>query len=466
MTELVSRLKRSALWRSWWPERLAALCSTVGVLASILINYHVRAWEVTGSDFKTLYAAAWCLARGLNGYTFDNLAKVFTWGGVAEPQTWFGHAPVYPPLTLALLAPLTLLPMWVAVYGWALLSGLAVAGAAVALARFAGETFGLGRWWRMALVVAVVAAPLVSFGLEMANVSVVVASLCILAVATPDRTRLWPRALGLGVALILKPHMAIWVLIALLLVRSGRSLGRLALAFGVSLAALLYLFAAARVGWGAEFAQYLAMLHGETGAGSMRAGNHELMEAAAQIVSLDSMMGYGRAFASALRGLGFAVIAALGLVLAWASLRLDGAAGRLQAASAWSGLGLIATYHRAADGTMLMLMLPWLASRLRRRWWDGWAWAVLVAYAALSAGLPFPTMFTLLDQPGVSALEAFLLYRQGSLAAAAVAVLLVWSVVWQVRQLRAEADPIHWNQDAGVSSSYTRLDLSSHESSN
>lgn len=402
-----------------------------GVLWSIVDNFHVRRWEATGSDFKTLYASAWCLARGLDGYHFNNIASVFTWGGVAQPQTWFGHAPVYPPPTLALLAPLTLLPMWVAVYAWVLLSGVALACAAAGLARFAGEAFGLGRAWRLVMIVAVVASPLAAFGLALGNVSVVVSSLCLLAVAAPADARPWPRALALAFALMLKPHMALWVLIALLLVRSGRPVARLTFGFATVLALALYLFAAARVGWGAEFAGYFAVLHAETAGGSMRASNHELMEAAAQIVSLDSLLGYGGV--GWLRGVVAAVLAGFAGALVWGSLRLVGPVARLQAAAAWCGLGLIATYHRAADGTMLLVMLPWLASRFKARWWDGWAWGVLLAYAAVSAGLDYPTMRAMIDSPALGAVQEFLLYRQGALAAAVLAGLLVWGVLRQAR---------------------------------
>ena len=407
-----------------------------GVLWSIVDNFHVRAWEATASDFKTLIASSWCLVRGLNGYSFNDIARAFTWGGVVQPQSWFGHAPVYPPLTLALLAPLTVLPLWIAVYVWVLLSGVALAGAAAGLARFAGEAFGLGRPWRLMLVVAVAASPLAGFGLKLGNVSVVAASLCILAVAAPAAGRLWPRALGLAVALMLKPHMALWVVVALLLVRSGRPLARQACGFAAVLAAVLYGYAVSRVGWGAEFGGYFAMLHSETAGGSMRAGNHELMEAAAQIVSLDSLLGYDGA--GWLRVLGVVALVGLAAVLVWASLRLRGEVGRLQAASAWCSVGLIATYHRASDGTMLLVMLPWLAARLKARWWDGWAWAVLLAYAAVSAGLDFPTMLTMIDHPRYGAVEEFLLFRQGALFAAVVAVLLLWGVV-KSRAARADA---------------------------
>jgi hypothetical protein len=114
--------------------------------------------------------------------------------------------------------------------------------------------------------------------------------------------------------------------------------------------------------------------------------------------------------------------------LVWASLRLRGEVGRLQAVAGWCALGLTATYHRAADGTVLLVMLPWLAARWRARWWDGWAWAVVGAYAAVSVGPDFPAMLAMRDHLRFGALEEFLLYRQGALAAVVVAGLLGWGV--------------------------------------
>ena len=416
-----------ALKPGWWPERLASVASTAGVLWSILDNFHVRGWEVTGSDFKTLYASAWCFNRGLDAYDFHNLARVFSRGGVAQPHTWFGHAPVYPPLTLALLAPWTLLPMWIAVYAWVILSGLALAGAAAALARFAGQVYGLGRMWRTALLVAMVASPLAGFGLALGNVSVVVASLCVLVVVRVEGGRVWPRAFGLALALLLKPHMALWVMFALLLVRSGRSIATKACLSGGGMAAALYLYAVTRTGWGADFGNFFAMLHRETAGGSMRAANHELMEVPSQIISLDSMLGYGGGHWS--RAASLAVLVGLTAALVWASLRIRGRGNELLAVSAWCALGLIATYHRAADGTLLLMLLPVLALRWKACWWNGWAWTVFGLMAAASVGLDFVTMVPMVAHPAFGKVEVFLLYRQAAMASALLAGLLIWAVV-------------------------------------
>ena len=417
----------STFWLGWWPERLAALLSVAGILLSILDNFHVRRWEVTGSDFKTLYASAWCFNRGLDGYNFSNIAAVFDQNGVVQPHSWFGHAPVYPPFTLALLAPLTLVPMWIAVYGWVILSGVALACAAAALARFAGEEFGLSRPWRLALVVAVVASPLAGFGLSMGNVSVLVAALCIYAVLHQTLDGAWPRAAALAVALLLKPHMAFWVVVPLLLVRSSRPLGRKVCATVAGMAVALYLYATFRTGWGVQFSAFFHMLHGETAGGSMRAGNHELMEVPSQIVSLDSLLGYAGGHGA--RAAGLVLLVAMAGILAWACLRMRGTTGRLEAVSAWCALGLIATYHRAADGTLLLMMLPLLALRWKADWRSGWAWAVAGLYAAASAGIDYVPMSWMVAHPRFGSAEVFVLYRQAALAFALLAIMLLWSVV-------------------------------------
>ena len=112
--------RRQIEWRrSPVVETGASLCRDGGdcsARSSQAFAVHTR--QNAASDFKTLYASAWCFVRGIDAYSFPNLGKVFEANGIVVPQSWYAHAPVYPPVTLALLAPLTLLPMDVAVYFW------------------------------------------------------------------------------------------------------------------------------------------------------------------------------------------------------------------------------------------------------------------------------------------------------------------------------------------------------------
>lgn len=67
-----------------------------------------------------------------------------------------------------------------AVYVWIILSGLVWAIAFAEVARSGGETLGLGRSWRACGVLLAALSPLLSFGLDFGNNSVMVAALCCL----------------------------------------------------------------------------------------------------------------------------------------------------------------------------------------------------------------------------------------------------------------------------------------------
>ena len=82
-----------------------------GLTASALYEIQVRAADFGASDFKTLYASVWCFAHRLNAYSMANIQQVFVANGVVQPPQWFGHAPVYPWTTLALLSPLASMGM-------------------------------------------------------------------------------------------------------------------------------------------------------------------------------------------------------------------------------------------------------------------------------------------------------------------------------------------------------------------
>ena len=378
-------------WGGWWPERLASLAAVGGSIGSLLPGFHPSTWPPSATDFKTLYAAIWNMVHGVDAYSFPRIAEVFLRNHVTPPEHWYSHAPVYPPFTLAVLSPLSLLPLVTAIYVFLLISGLAIAGAAATLARAGGERFGLPRGWRLALIALVAAAPLVSYGLDVGNVSVVVAACCIYAVAAPQAGNPWLRAAALTLGLLLKPHLALWVLIALA-VASGRQGRRVAIETcaltGVALAGLL--------GWLAvkgqlisQSASYLHMVRQEIAVGgSMHGASHEILTTTAQITALHSLFGYWTADMPWLPPFATPIVLLLGLLLAWLSLRRTGSAANhpFAIAGAWCGFGLLTTYHRAHDAIVLLVLLPWLLARLRYRWTDLVSWLVLVSFTLLCLG--------------------------------------------------------------------------------
>jgi hypothetical protein len=431
--------------QSWTPERLAAFVALAGVLISVFAGFHARAWQRSGSDFKTLYASAWCFARGIDAYNFDSIGKVFAINNVAPPHSWYAHAPVYPPFTLAIIALSTLLPMVPAVYAWIALSTAMVAAAAAALARMAGETFGLSRAWRLALIALFAACPLLSFGIEMGNVSVMVAALCIFA-SVPARTpNLWPRAAALSLALLLKPHMALWVLLALMLLpqRRGRSIARRTIAITAGAVCCVGLVMLATHQLNPQITSYLAMVHAETSGGSMDPASREIIAVPAEITSLSSLLGFW-IHPPILAVVQAIVLLALATLL-WRASRSEQAqspAVRLELIGAWCAFGMLATYHRAHDGTALLLLLPWVLARLRVSWRDVPAWATIVFLAALSAG-PQPLSFRWwAPTPALRATLDIIIYRQAPLAAALLMITLLGSALYdEVRQKQIALRP-------------------------
>jgi hypothetical protein len=440
---LVSAAERKSLaakWLGgWWLELVASFLAVAGVLAGVLTGFHPREWQASGSDLKTLYAAAQCFRQHLDPYSFATIAKVFHQNAVVLPTSWYAHAPVYPPFTLAAIAPLTAVPMVQAVYLWIAICGVLLALAAFTLTRAASEMFLLGRTWRFALIALFAASPLLSFGLEMCNVSPVVAALCIIAVARRDRGAgfLTLNAAALCLGLLLKPHLAIWVVAALLLsrIRADRSLALRGLA----------LFAGAMLataGWLAihhqllpEIASYRNMVGLEMSGGSMGATNYELIAVAAQITWVASLLGYW------LRGSQLHVASMLTLLLlggamlaaSWQDAGNRGSTRLLRIAS-WSALGLVFTYHRAHDGAFLLVLLPYVIARLCNRWRDPFAWAFLALYAAMGLGPRWETMWWLATRPGFIHLAPFLLYRQSAFAAVLLVALLIAETMRSARQ--------------------------------
>ncbi len=432
-------LRRHAFWSGYWPERLGSLIAVGGVLLSILLNFPVGTWQGSGSDFKTMYASASLLARGIDGYSFQNIAQTFTQQHVVQPASWYGHAPVYPPFTLALIAPLTALPMVAAVWTWVILSGFVIACAIASLARLAGQEFSLSRPWRLAVIALAAAWPLLSFGLEMGNVSVIVSALSILAVTAPENVgtnspSLWLRSLGLATALLLKPHLAFWVLLALLLMRHrpARLLAVRAIALAVAGVAATSAWIATQHDLTLQIHSYRAMLHSELAAGSMGSQTRNLEAVAAQITSLESLLGF---WSGHLHAVGLVLLLAGFAALVAVSLRLSAAApeARLGLVSAWCAFGLIATYHRAHDCVVLILMLPWLLARvhasMRSSRLDRLAFPALALALILSIAPRWETSQWLATMPIIGPAANLQLYRQAPVAAAILACLLIAHVL-------------------------------------
>jgi hypothetical protein len=425
--------KASRLW--FWFDILIAAGCLGGLTVSALWDVRVRAADFGASDFKTLYSSVWCFAHGLSGYTFANIQNVFVANGVVQPEKWFGHAPVYPWTTLALLSPLAAMGMVPAAYVLTILSGALMAVAVAALMRYSADNFDMGPVWRVALAILFASEPLVGFAINLGNVSVPATAFCILAFVWRKRDSPWgnggwrwvPGA-ALAAAFVLKPHMALWVGIGMLLLPE-RAARAVVVRAGVLVAGFTALTAAALAATGTLAMQthdYLAMLSAEASTGaSMSAKSRLALPVVSEITSLDSILGFWIANPAVRIALVGAALLGLGWLAVRFTRRVDSERAALLAVGAWCALGLLATYHRTADAMLLLLLLPWAMDWMRRAPWAWHSWAAVVAYSAMCVSWDFPVVKSWTDALPANSPMAFLLLRQAGLADCVLLVVLL-----------------------------------------
>ena len=350
-------------------ETLLCLLAVLGLGASLVPDYrHVATIDYVATDFKTLYASANLLVRHHDPYKIDALPAIFHSQSVVEPATWFSRSPVYPPATLAIIVPFTRLSMAHAAIVWFALSLAAYAGA-LALVLASARRQGLGWPWRLAILALATANPMLAYALEVGNVSVLVSAAAIAAwmllLARPAVTHwLWPTLL-LAVALLLKPHLAFWIVLGLVLFAGAvaRKAGLAAILFAAAFTASTSLWLTANGLFLSTARSYGALLIAERLGGSMAAGSRELLPLPAQITALQSILSL---FCSP--HLRDALTIALLLALAGLLFVSIGSIGHPNASNlaiaAVAAFGLIATYHRAHDSLILLPLLLWIASAL------------------------------------------------------------------------------------------------------
>jgi hypothetical protein len=425
---------------NYWPEYVFALL-WAGLVTLVWVNgYAIRTSIIGATDFKTIYASAWNLRHGIDAYRFEDVAAVLTANGVTPPPTAYGHNAVYPPFTVALLAPVTCIPLVPAIRLWCLAGWLAFSAALGGLAQAAGEEFGVGRFGRLLLVFLGVLYPVFSFATITQNVSLMAAALGLFAVTSRDRG--WLRAIALAIALVLKPHLALWPALALLLLPQLDS-RRVAIRAALLAAAAVVLSGA----WMAfdrqldpQLHSYLAALHAEVGSGSMSPTRRDTMAAGLQITSLSGLLGFWQLSAQLRDSLCWIALACLAAILLWAAGRTARLPepmrerSRFLAAGAWCSLGMIATYHRAHDGLILLVLFPWLIASCKIRMPFRLLRLPLLSWATLALLLLFaaPFSFTGGNEPSNS-WKLLLLYRQAPVGAAALAALLALRMVLLVR---------------------------------
>jgi hypothetical protein len=417
-----------------WLDLPVAICALGGLTASVLYQVQMHVSSFAASDFKTLYASLWCFTHRMNAYDFANLQKVFVANGVVQPEKWFGHAPVYPWTTLALLSPLSALGMVPAAYVLVILSAVILAIAVAGLMRYAAASFNMGPVWRVAIAGLCASGPLLGFGMDLGNLSVTASALCFLAFVrrkhgTPFQSgSRWIPSAALAMAFLLKPHLALWAGVGMLLLpeRATRSMVMRAIALVAGFTALTAGVMAAMGTLGFETHAYLAMLAAETSAGaSMNAASREVLPVVSQITSLDSIVGFWVTNPALRVLLTCAMLLGIGLLAIRQTRRVDTERGALLAVGMWCTLGMLATYHRAHDAVLLLLLVPWAVDRVRRTPLAWHAWAAAALYFAMSVSLNFPVVVRWVAAAPEHSMTAFVLLRQVGLADALLLVVLL-----------------------------------------
>ncbi len=397
---------------------LFAFLAIGGITATVLADMPMRTSADAASDLKTLQAAAWCFRHGLDAYSFTNVQAVFQAQGMALPGSWFGHAPVYPPTTLAILVPLTLVSMATGAYCVTVGSALLFALALFALLRYSARAFDLNLGWRAALAGACAAGPLLAFALSVGNMSVAASALLILVFVRRGQSSVWVLSSSLALALLLKPHLAIWTLLGMLLLPETRG-PRIALRAAV-LSVATGLGAAEILAPGQLLRQTrscMAMVGAEMAPGnSMNLSSRELLAVFSQITSLRSLFGFWTAENWLTATLAITILFCLAGFLVWHTRGARTEAEALLAVVSWSAFGLLATYHRAHDAILLLLLGPWLIASWRAgrgRWRLS---GLLLLYGALSLGPSTSGIGRTVMTHAPHALASFLALRQAAVA--------------------------------------------------
>ena len=389
-------------------DTVLCFAAVFGLGSTLVPDYrHVADVDYVATDFKTLYSAATLLAAEGDPYQVQALSAVYRRDGVVEQPDRYGSMPVYPPVTLQLIEPLTRLSMTTAARCWLGLS-LTVYAAALAMLLGFARRESLSLPWRLALAAAAAAAPSFAYALEVGNASVAVTALGVAAWLWVEQAELEVRrkpswrgvaaAVSLAIGLMLKPHLACWILIALALFagRRGRFVALGSIALAGLFVALSSLALATRGAFASTMHSYAAVLIHESAAGSMSVGSREVLPLQAQITSLGSLT-HAYLPQHAANWCAWLALACLGAGLMLAAWRLrDGPTRGADASLAVASVvafGLVASYHRAHDSLALMPLLFWIAytaARWREHRLTTKAAAFLLAAVLLLAWIPLP----------------------------------------------------------------------------
>ena len=328
--------------------RALMLVIIVVMLGDLVFRGVVPSFSAGKNDFTDPFVAGWLWRHGTNPY---EVAQA-TIAGKQLTGSPMRVVPIYPPTTYMLVAPLSLLSWKWANLVLAALETIAVCGMALCVLAISRRALRDDKAW---MIIGLILA-FASFhtAVHVANISVISAVLCALAVYLASRDGdLWAGVL-LGVATCLKPHLGIWLFAFYLLRRKWQ------LVAAGSVSGLLLLAGSfARIGLPVNtlLANYQTNLHHwfrSGGENDFSLANPLRFQLANLQVVLDPLLGYDGAYAVAF------VLAALGIGIWIYAVRRNPECSTALALSSLLALTFLPVYHRTYDTGILTLALAWI----------------------------------------------------------------------------------------------------------
>jgi hypothetical protein len=407
-------------------------------IADAIRQSHVKGVQ-NPNDFVTLYAGAICITHACNPYSVPDLDNVLVKArGSSVRQDWSDQLPVYPPTTLVLLLPLSLLSYKGATIFWYSLSLATYVFGLCWLFLFSSALEETPLIFRIGVALLGLHFPKMLQCLGFGNPSLIVTGLLLFCVFDEAESRKILRLICIAVACLLKPPLAL-PLVALVLFKDPKrtrdgwiATALLALIF---LALGLYTFVPTGMAhWLLDLSQNLAL--GERGGmnPSLRGTPSNTL------LNIATLPGYFVTNPVSIRLISFALVAALAILYLIALNRLRKGAlwetrGYLLAVATLAVLTLLPVYHRFCDIGVLLLVVPWIVQGFSQRP----KWQVLVS-APLLALLYFSWERRIhLDQlTGIQGIQLnvvrFLYYRGDALLVVLLACVLL-SAMYASRKL-------------------------------
>ncbi|QNI31477.1 DUF2029 domain-containing protein [Alloacidobacterium dinghuense] len=363
-------------------NRCSFLIVCLACLTFISLGLHNEARVLHAHDFKQPYASARCLLFGCDPYSEAETAAQFVAAGgnlQQDPKVFAPDSALYPPSSLAVLAPIAILPYPVAHFLWLLLCGVSFSLAALLISDLCRPYRSFPVVLLLAVFVAT-SAILIMLG----QVSGIVISLAIIGLWCFLRERCaWLGILCLALSLTLKPHVA-GLLVCYLLIAGKQyraKFWRVVLVTAL-LSCIGIIWAATQPASRNWLPELQANLAGNTSSGNVGDPTPANPEAF-NIASLQSVTGeffhpHQAAFAA------YLITTILLGVWLYATWRIPASESKhLLALAGLAAISILPIYHRQYDTRLLLLAFPAVAMLWQQRRVWGTAGLALMTLATL-----------------------------------------------------------------------------------